>query len=128
MLKRMFIILVILIITTMGLVSQEESHDYDIKVDNIILTFNIQKITYQGQQGWFIPHSGYDKLRLVLIDYVYLQDLNSLMDSRIQRLEKYELAVFRLRTALGVTIAVDIGAVAIGVAGCLVSYNIGVLQ
>jgi hypothetical protein len=43
-------------------------------------------------------------------------------------LEGYAVKNFKLRTALGITIGIDIGTILLGVSGILLAYNIGLMQ
>jgi hypothetical protein len=114
-----------IIIITMGLQSQEKD-SYQDKVDNIVITFQMQKINYNGIDGWFIPFAGYKQLRLTLNDYVYCQDLIIIKDERIKQLERFEIINFRLKTALAITISFDVGTTLIAVGLGLLTYNLAI--
>lgn len=110
-----------LILMTMALSSQDTIEQ---RLNNYILTFQMQKITYNGVEGFFIPLQGHKQLVLMINDYIYCQDLLLLKDIRIKNLERFELENFRLKTALGVTIAFDVGASLVAVGLGLLCYNI----
>jgi hypothetical protein len=88
----------------------------------------MQKITYNGVEGFFIPLQGHTQLVLTIRDYVYCQDSLSLKDTRIKKLERFELENFKLKTALGVTIAFDVGASLVAVGLGLLCYNIALVN
>jgi hypothetical protein len=81
------------------------------RVNSIILSFQAEKITYNGQEGFFISSLGWKNLYLVLNDYIYMQNLVIIKDDRIKQLEKMEVTNFKLKTALGITIAFDVGSI-----------------
>jgi hypothetical protein len=108
----------------MGLQSNENVE----KVDNIITTFQLQKITYNGVDGFFMPFTGFKQMRIILNDYVYMQDLISLKEERIQQLEKYEIMNFKLKTGLGISISFNIGISLLAVALGFLTYNLAITQ
>lgn len=110
-----------LILMTMALSSQETIEQ---RLNSYILTFQMQKITYNGVEGFFIPLQGHKQLVLMINDYIYCQDLLSLKDMRIKKLERLEIENFRLKTTLGITIAFDVGATLIAAGLGLLCYNI----
>jgi hypothetical protein len=103
---------------TMAGLSQEKSNDD--RLNEYIVTFQLQKITYNGVEGFFIPFSGYKQVLLCLNDYIYYQDLVILKNERIKQLESLETLNFQLKTGLGVSISFNIGI-------SLVAVGVGVL-
>jgi hypothetical protein len=94
------------------------------RANNIIITFQVQKITYNGIDGFFIPLIGYKQLVLIINDYLYMQDLIVLKDNRIKKLEYLELANFKLKTGLGIAISFDVGTTLLAAGLGLLCYNL----
>lgn len=109
---------------TMALVSQEKQNNYEDQVNNIIITFQMQKVTINGTQGYFIPQAGYDQMRYILNDYVYCLDVIKIKTERIQQLERLEIVNFRLKTALGITISIDVGSLFLCAGLGILTYNL----
>lgn len=114
-----------MIIIPMGLVSIENKITDVERVDNYIITFQLQKINYVGVDGYFIPFEGFKQLRLVLNDYIYYQDLVIIKDDRIKYLEKLELTNFKLKTGLAVSISFNVGISLVTLGLGLLLYNLG---
>ena len=121
--KKLLIILIMIVMIIMGLQSQEKNNYVD-RVDNIIITFQMQKITYNGIDGFFLPFAGYKQMRLILNDYIYYQDLLILKEERIKQLERFEIMNFKLKTALGITISFDVGISLIAIGLGFLTYNL----
>lgn len=108
---------------TMGQLSANENDNID-RVNDLIISFNVQKITYQGVEGFFIPLQGYKNLNYILNDYIYLQDLLIKKNETIKELHSLEIKNFRLKTALGVTISFDVGSLFLCVGLGILCYNL----
>lgn len=113
-----------IIIQTVHCVENDSSQ----QVDNIIITFQMQKITYQGIEGFFIPFSGFKQMRIILNDYVYMQELIEIKNQRIKDLEKLEVMNFKLKTGLAIAISFDVGITLIAVGLGLLTYNLAAYQ
>ena len=122
--KKLLAIIVLIITIQMVLLSEELTDKTKERLNNYILTFQAQKITYNGMVGFFIPAEGWNQLVVTLRDYIYFQDLVYLKDERIKQLEKYELINFKLKTALGVTIAFDVGSLFLCAGLSVLCYNL----
>ena len=114
-----------MIILIMASQSQEKNQD---KLNNYILTFQLQKTTVNGVDGFFIPFEGYKQLLLYMNDYIYYQNLVIIKDDRIKQLEKFELTNFKLKTALGVAIAFDIGSLFLCAGLGVMCYNLALIK
>jgi hypothetical protein len=79
--------------------SNEIEHD-DI-LNNYILSFQMQKITHDGVEGFFIPFTGYKQLLFLLNDYVFLQKK---YDITMKHLKNYNAIKFGLGTMSAVSI------------------------
>lgn len=110
-------------ITTMVLLSQENSNQEE-RINSYILKLQLQKITYNGVEGFFIPLQGHKQLVLMINDYIYYQDLVKIKDERINVLEKMGIENFKLKTALGITISFDVGAVFVIAGLGMLLYNL----
>jgi len=126
--KKLLVVISLLIIITMGLSAEDISDSTKEKLNNYILTFQAQKITYNGIEGFFIPIEGWNQLTITLRDYIYFQDLVLLKDERIKQLEKLELTNFKLKTALGVTIAFDVGSLFLCAGLGILCYNMALIK
>jgi len=123
--KKLLMILIIMTIITMGLSSEDKLPDKQKeRLNSYITTFQLQKITYQGVEGFFIPYSGYTQLMLDLNDYIYYQDLLTIKDEKIKQLEKLEITNFQLKTVLGITISFDVGTSLLAAALGIMCYNL----
>jgi hypothetical protein len=103
---------------------EDYSNGFVERANNIIVTFQVQKITYNGIDGFFIPLIGYKQLILILNDYLYLQDLIVIKNNRIKQLEGLELANFKLKTGLGIAISFDVGTTLLAAGLILLCYNL----
>ena len=112
------------IIITMGLYANEKENDNIDRVNELIISFNIQKISFQGAEGFFIPLSGYKQLNYVLNDYIYMQDLLIKKNETIHNLQRLETINFRLKTALGISISFDVGSILLCAGLGLLCYNL----
>jgi hypothetical protein len=110
-----------MIIIIMALQSQE-------KINNYIITFQLQKITYNGTEGFFIPFTGYQQLLLLLNDYVYYQELVIIKDNRIKELQNLELLNYKLKTGLGISISFNIGVSLLAISLGILTYNLAKLN
>jgi hypothetical protein len=123
--KRLLTILGILIILGMvKLNSQEIDSKIKDRMNTYIGTFQIQKITWQNQEGFFIPAAGYNQFVILLRDYIYYQDLLELKEARIKQLESLETMNFKLKTGLGISIAFDVGSLFLCAGLSLLCYNL----
>ena len=125
--KLLTAIIIILIIQTV-LFAEELNDKTKDRLNNYILTFQAQKITYNGIDGFFIPATGWNQVVITLRDYIYFQDLALLKDSRIQQLEKYEKNNFKLKTALGISISFDVGSLFLCAGLGILCYNLALAK
>ncbi len=95
------------------------------KLNNYIITLQLQKINYEGVEGFFIPfNTGYKRLLFYLNDYIYYQDLIVIKDERIKKLEKLEMKNFKVRTALGISISCNVGEILLCSALGILCWNL----
>jgi hypothetical protein len=106
-----------------ALLNANEKDNID-RANDLIISFQIQKISFQGVEGFFIPLSGYKNLNYILNDYIYMQDLLIYKDERIAKLERLEVKNFRLKTALGVSISFDVGSLFLCAGLGILCYNL----
>ena len=112
---------------SMAIISQEkENLDRQEQINKYTSSFLLQRIVYNGVDGYFISYSGYQQLRFVINDYISLQELIVVKDNRILQLEKYEIMNFKLKTGLGISIGFNVGEVILAVSAAMLSYTIGV--
>jgi len=98
------------------------------RVDVYMHSFFAEKIIYNGVVGYFVPISGWKNVELYIRDYVYYQDLVLAKDERIKQLEKYEVTIFKYRTALGVTISFDVGTTLVAIGLGMLCYNLALVN
>lgn len=122
--KTLLMVIIIIIIGTMALSAEDIVDKTKDRLNNYILTFQAQKITYNGIEGFFIPTTGWNQLVITLRDYIYFQDLAIFKDERIQQLEKYEKNNFKLKTALGIAISFDVGSLFLCAGLGILCYNL----
>ena len=130
--KKLSIILLLIITMNMAIISQEKLTEDQKKrqeqINSYTQTFLLERITYNGQEGYFIPIEGYKKLRITLLDYIILQEIDIIKDERITKLEKYGVMNFKLKTALGIAIAFDFGSLFLCAGVSILCYNIAIMK
>jgi hypothetical protein len=121
--KKLLLVLVMMTIMTMALSSEELSPEIKKRLNDYIITFDMQKITYNGVEGYFIPSSGFTKVELCLRKLLMYEDLVIIKDDRIQKLEKYELEMWKWKTGLGVSVAFNVGLTCIAAGIGMILYK-----
>lgn len=94
------------------------------RVDFFMNTFYAEKITYNGVTGYFVPISGWKHIEFYIRDYVFYQDLCIEQKERIEKIEKYELMNFKLKTGLAIAISFDVGTTLVAIGLGMLCYNI----
>jgi|GEM_PF-4240261 len=122
--KKLLLILVILVTMTTELLSEELSSEIKKRLNDYIITFDMQKITYNGVDGYFIPSSGFTRVEVCLRKLLMYEDLILVKDERIKQLEHYELEMWKWRTGLGVSIAFNMGLTCITAGLGLILYGV----
>lgn len=108
--------------TSMVIISQENERQEEI--NKITSQFSLTRITYNGQEGYFIPFTGYQQLRYIINHYLTLKEIIVEKDKTIARLEKFEKINFRLKTALGVSISINVGSIFLNAGMGIMCYNL----
>lgn len=122
--KKLLLILVMMVTMTMELLSDELSPEIKKRLNDYIITFDMQKIMYNGVEGYFIPSSGFTRVELCLRKLLMYEDLIIVKDDRIKQLEHYELEMWKWKTGLGVSIAFNVGLTCISAGLGLILYGV----
>lgn len=118
-----------MITMSMVIISQEKESvkvDRQEQINEYTSKLLLQRITYNGVEGYFIPFSGYQQLRFIINDYITLQELIVVKDNRIVQLERYELMNFKLKTGLGISIGFNVGEIILAVSAGMLTYTLGI--
>ena len=105
---------------------EKEKRSQETRLNDYIVTFQLQKIIHNGVEGFFIPFAGYKRMLGYLNDYIYLQDLILIKDDRIKQLEHLEIINFRLKTGLGIAISFDVGSILLCAGLGILCYNLAI--
>jgi hypothetical protein len=116
------------LITTALLSNEVETIEKKQELNNILITFKLQKITYDGIKGFFIPMSGYSVLTVLLLDYLYLQDEFSIVKKRLDDYWKLDRKLRRTQTAFGVSLGVSIAELILIFCAGFFSYSLASLK
>jgi hypothetical protein len=112
-------------IMIMGLSSVEKnkSLSYEDQFDNYIISFQCQKITYNGVQGYFIPSSGFSNLEFAINKLVYYDNSYPILESIKLQLQKELKWQSPLKTAFGVSLSINFISILIMVAEGFFVYS-----
>ena len=114
-----------MILTTMALSSNEL--DQKEQLNNYLIRFQLQKITYNGIEGYFIPFEGYRQLTFILNDYIFTQMEMQIYKDQISfmkiEIDKLQTKNKRLSYGFGITLALDIGFACI-IAGVITGFSL----
>lgn len=117
---KKLIILIIMILTITALSSEENKE----KINFYLGQLHLQKITYNGQQGYFMPFEGWTNLTHMLNDYYSYQLYYKEYQDRLQDIRRRERYNLRLRTGLGVSVSINVGFAFVAIGSGFLIYSL----